>query len=164
MATIKKVIKEMYKKRKINGGMPIVASAFKTNYKIIFTESNLRRNKEDSENWDIAHEGHAEWLIMNELEKDGNDGSELKLLITTSPCNFCADRIIRNFNFKKIYYLFEKHNNLSELLYKEIKNIKLINISKLDFNTQQLISQMKGHWISSNLSNKRKTINKKHKK
>lgn len=59
----------------------------------------------------------------------------LNLIITTTPCDYCANRIIEHYKFKKIFYLFDKYYE-KDYKYKEIENIEKINLQKSKFNTE----------------------------
>jgi len=76
----------------------------------------------------------------------------LRILITSSPCDKCAERIIENFGFKKVYFLFNKFKNYSNTRFNNIVNVeKYIPVSQEE---KKLISVMKNCWEESNMQKK----------
>ncbi len=154
---MKNIIKRMWINRKINNGMPIVATVFDLDNKDVkYIDSNKPQpNKKD---WNNEHKNHAEWIIMDKMEHDSEDGTGQEMLISTSPCNKCNNRL-KEFNFEKIEYLFEKHESNRDLDFKDNDIVKLYNPkSKKE---KEYIRKIESHWTIANLTNRKKTLNRK---
>ena len=114
----------------------------------------------------MKHIEHAEWLIFDELKlKDNNfRGSSSNLLITTTPCNKCTKRIINEFDFSNVYYLFPKeHQHKHELPQEDWKNISNIGkfsdsyLYKYEFHYDD-IKYLFQRWNEANLQNHQKSL------
>lgn len=156
------ILWEMCRNRKKNNGQPIVAAVFKTDeyHSPVVIESNKRlRKKHDEDGIEIyendQHLGHAEWLCMDFLNSKGINGVGYKIYITSSPCDECARRIINEFNFDYVFYLFDKHTNTNNL-FKSYSVIKKYNPNPTS-KEFDILDKMQKHWIDSNKTNKEKT-------
>lgn len=147
----------MFENRKINGGLPLIALSFE-NYKDKSSfkfESNYKREKT---NWNDLHKTHAEWNLINKNNFDKENTKNLSLIITTTPCDSCANLIIEKTQFKEVFYLTEKFKDDSQV-WKQIPNIKKFEPrGPVD---ADLVKRMIRHWDMANLQNKKKTLNRR---
>lgn len=153
---MKKIIKNLYKNRVKNGGLPIVATIFETNTKnIIVTESNLRRG---NTKWNDLHCTHAEWLCMDKIE-ELNKLKNISLIVSSSPCDKCANRILKNNYFDKIYYLIDKFDQSKNNNFLQICNLeKYIPKGKEE---AENIRKINNHIQIANIQNKSKSLKRK---
>ncbi len=150
----KKVIKAMKDNRKKNNGLPITAVVSSNANPLEIIESNKPKGKTPFKEF---HCKHAEWLCMDKLEENNDNGEGKYLYITTSPCDYCAKRI-EKFSFSKVFYLFNKHNSSKDLYYTKVPVITLYKHNSKE--QAKDIKIMKDHLTQANLTNKQKTIRK----
>jgi tRNA(Arg) A34 adenosine deaminase TadA len=100
---IEKMVQELIKNKKSNGGFPIVSIFLEDNFNLISVNANSRSN---NGNTDVLN--HAEFKCCLDIDnKKENLQKKLIAIITTPPCNDCLKEISKNYNNVQVFYFFD---------------------------------------------------------